>query len=217
MTKTKTIASLAAAACAVALSTPAAATVEIYSSPGVIQPDENVLYKPSNTPPATTAFGTTNQTDTSITFTSTEPLQTPPNGQALIENVDGVINNLNFFATDPTLGFNEVELNLFGGPGTTATGGTLTFTDQFGMDFSTAVTINNGQNFYSAEALHGQVIKNVSFVLNGDIADVRQVRVGIANIPAVPEPKTWAMMLIGFGAVGYSMRRRPNQRFAQAF
>lgn len=25
--------------------------------------------------------------------------------------------------------------------------------------------------------------------------------------PAVPEPGTWAMMLIGFGAVGYSMRR----------
>ncbi|MEO7410613.1 MAG: PEPxxWA-CTERM sorting domain-containing protein [Sphingomicrobium sp.] len=25
---------------------------------------------------------------------------------------------------------------------------------------------------------------------------------------AVPEPSTWAMMLIGFGAVGYSMRRR---------
>ena len=25
---------------------------------------------------------------------------------------------------------------------------------------------------------------------------------------AVPEPGTWAMMLIGFGAVGYSMRRR---------
>jgi hypothetical protein len=26
---------------------------------------------------------------------------------------------------------------------------------------------------------------------------------------AVPEPTTWAMMLVGFGAVGYSMRRRP--------
>jgi hypothetical protein len=25
---------------------------------------------------------------------------------------------------------------------------------------------------------------------------------------AVPEPGTWAMMLLGFGAIGFSMRRR---------
>jgi hypothetical protein len=35
--------------------------------------------------------------------------------------------------------------------------------------------------------------------------------------PAVPEPATWAMFLMGFGAVGYSLRsRRTNYRFAQA-
>lgn len=28
--------------------------------------------------------------------------------------------------------------------------------------------------------------------------------------PAVPEPGTWAMMLIGFGAIGFSMRRGPR-------
>ena len=33
---------------------------------------------------------------------------------------------------------------------------------------------------------------------------------------AVPEPSTWAMMLIGFGAVGHAMRRRPALPFAQA-
>jgi ABC-type amino acid transport substrate-binding protein len=27
---------------------------------------------------------------------------------------------------------------------------------------------------------------------------------------SVPEPATWAMMLVGFGAVGFSMRRRPK-------
>ncbi len=34
--------------------------------------------------------------------------------------------------------------------------------------------------------------------------------------PPVPEPSVWAMMLVGFGAVGYSMRRRPRYRLAQA-
>ncbi|XHR99925.1 hypothetical protein ACFB49_15220 [Sphingomonas sp. DBB INV C78] len=32
-----------------------------------------------------------------------------------------------------------------------------------------------------------------------------------ANTP-VPEPATWAMMLVGFGVVGASMRRRPQKR-----
>jgi hypothetical protein len=32
----------------------------------------------------------------------------------------------------------------------------------------------------------------------------------------VPEPAAWAMMLVGFGAVGYSMRRRGAPRKARA-
>jgi len=34
--------------------------------------------------------------------------------------------------------------------------------------------------------------------------------------PAVPEPGTWALMILGFGVVGYAMRRRTSVRFAQA-
>jgi hypothetical protein len=37
-----------------------------------------------------------------------------------------------------------------------------------------------------------------------------------AATSAVPEPTTWAMMLLGFGAVGYSMRKRPGARLQTA-
>jgi hypothetical protein len=38
-----------------------------------------------------------------------------------------------------------------------------------------------------------------------------------AAVSAIPEPATWGMMLVGFGAVGYSMRRRSaNYRAIQA-
>ncbi|HET6941946.1 MAG TPA: PEPxxWA-CTERM sorting domain-containing protein [Sphingomicrobium sp.] len=33
--------------------------------------------------------------------------------------------------------------------------------------------------------------------------------------PGVPEPSTWAMMLLGFGAIGFSMRHRRRAEFAQ--
>lgn len=32
----------------------------------------------------------------------------------------------------------------------------------------------------------------------------------------VPEPGTWAMMLLGFGAIGFAMRRRPSRSFRLA-
>jgi hypothetical protein len=32
------------------------------------------------------------------------------------------------------------------------------------------------------------------------------------NAPAIPEPTTWAMMLVGFGAVGFSLRRQREGR-----
>lgn len=33
---------------------------------------------------------------------------------------------------------------------------------------------------------------------------------------AVPEPGTWAMMLVGFGAIGFSLRRRPRTQLSHA-
>jgi len=40
---------------------------------------------------------------------------------------------------------------------------------------------------------------------------------GEVNVPAVPEPGTWALMLLGYGAVGVALRRRKDsvQRLRQ--
>jgi len=35
------------------------------------------------------------------------------------------------------------------------------------------------------------------------------------SVAPVPEPATWAMMLVGFGAVGYAMRRRRRSLIPQ--
>jgi len=39
--------------------------------------------------------------------------------------------------------------------------------------------------------------------------------VNVSPVGAVPEPATWAMMLLGFGAVGFAMRRRQRPALAQ--
>jgi hypothetical protein len=38
---------------------------------------------------------------------------------------------------------------------------------------------------------------------------------GNVSFSAVPEPATWGMMLLGFGAVGYAMRRRRRPALVQ--
>jgi hypothetical protein len=42
----------------------------------------------------------------------------------------------------------------------------------------------------------------------GSSSGVATITFGAPVTSAVPEPASWAMMLIGFGAVGYSLRRR---------
>ena len=51
--------------------------------------------------------------------------------------------------------------------------------------------------------------------VNGDIVGTSGSFGGNINITAVPEPATWAMMLLGFGAVGFAMRRRRQPMLAQ--
>jgi hypothetical protein len=47
-----------------------------------------------------------------------------------------------------------------------------------------------------------------SIFVNGSVVDSNGSYVGNINTTAVPEPATWGMMLLGFAAVGYQMRKR---------
>jgi len=109
-------------------------------------------------------------------------------------------------AAGQEVSFTSLDLSRFGG--STAT---VELFNVLTGSFSSVVPLTTGQfttvNVNSAffttplrlrvTGFEGPLIDNVRL-------DVRPV--GIAA--AVPEPGTWAMMLFGFGAVGYSMRRR---------
>jgi hypothetical protein len=121
-----------------------------------------------------------------------------------------------FLSTDGTdrLGMEWLELAIVG-----ATGGTIEFTltafDAMGNAeadaFFSYMLDPNGENKFAFDATNGETFTNLSYNIIGGTADaIRQVRIASAEggVPAVPEPATWAMMLMGFGAAGYAMRRR---------
>ncbi|WP_253201115.1 PEPxxWA-CTERM sorting domain-containing protein [Sphingomonas quercus] len=103
--------------------------------------------------------------------------------------------------------FNDLEFNLFG-EGATAV--TFALTDNQGEVFNFVQALGNGQNRFGFQGIDGESIASVSLSFNGTgVGDVRQIRLTeTPAAPAVPEPATWAMMLVGFGFVGYGMRGR---------
>ena len=173
---------------------------------------QNVLFNDANSSDVgLTVDGYLNQTGEVVNFTGTELLKTPSGGQARIEAVDGAFTEIFFALADTALGFNKVQFNI------DATGDgmvNLTFVDQFDVSWtgSSPYSVSgNGQNWFTAVGINGQVIKSVqitSTVELTSLADLQQVRLNPTPIGAVPEPA--AMLLFGAGLAGLAMvgRRR---------
>lgn len=108
---------------------------------------------------------------------------------------------------------------IFGSPTTNFVDrGTVTFgpNDQYAaFNALTTIRFSNGDNFIGLRAMSGtDVFFGYAFttnnILNGVVFNnvAGQAITASVNLPAaVPEPATWAMMLLGFGAIGLAMRR----------
>jgi len=204
----------ALALCSVAA--PAAATITITTNQGAVQGD-NILFSGSDVDGPSIIGATQNGYQLTFSTLTGQTLTTPAQGQARIEPVNSSLNSLNIAATDGGT-FDFIEFNLFNG-GTTPV--TVTGIDQSGTAFSFTFGDDpgenlNGENFFVAMTDAAQSIRSISFT-GSAFTDIRQIRVGPnAAISAVPEPATWAMMLLGFGGIGVSLRRRRNRGVVQA-
>jgi hypothetical protein len=194
----KKLAILAAASALAVVASPASAAIVITASPGAVQPPENVLASTSMT--GLTVMGATNHM---VSVRSTETLTTTTsNGQSRFLATDGSFDAGSIFLTAGGT-FTSAEFNLFNAlAGTTSVG--IIINGGEVQNFA----LGNGENFFGITATGGDTITSIAFDTNGSgVADLRQLRLG-GVAAAVPEPATWALMLLGFGAIGASMRRR---------
>jgi hypothetical protein len=63
-------------------------------------------------------------------------------------------------------------------------------------------------------AFAGQTLTSITFASNGDTQG-EPFLAALTTAGGVPEPATWAMMLLGFGGIGYALRKR-GQAFKTA-
>lgn len=90
-------------------------------------------------------------------------------------------------------------------------GVTLTATDASGTVTTALVnpTTSSFVGFVSTTGLTGLTARATTGTASY-WATVNNLTLGGATANAVPEPATWAMMMLGFGAMGAAMRRRPK-------
>jgi opacity protein-like surface antigen len=174
--------------------------------------DANVLFKTQMTD-VTSVFGFANGAGQPqiITFSSGDAFNTSASGQAKITPFATTFNDLTMTASGTASAFTALLLDVKV-PGTE----TLTFTSPTPITSgATQVVTANGENFILVSAINGETFSSLSFTSTGNLSSVEQVRVDIAgNVRAVPEPATWAMMVLGFVGVGFmAYRRRGHASF----
>ena len=161
--------------------------------------EQNVLFI---TGTGTTVSGLTNMSATLVNFSSStgQTLITNSSGQAKITTEDngGLITSINVSSPGNTF------LDFIGNPEHSGAF-TVTVTANDGI-FTNNFPGGPGENFVTILAQGNERISSVVFTSSAGFDTFAQPRIsGIAS--AVPEPSTWAMMLLGFAGLGFAFRQ----------
>lgn len=145
-----------------------------------------------------------------VTFTSVQGnLSTNPGAATVFTANGSLLTDLTFTILS---GFTAAEFNLENGDPSSFI---VSLTDSAGDTFNQTLTQLNGSNIFNILAPAGTTYTSATFTsTGGGFVDLKQLRVTLAAA-AVPEPASWALMLVGFGGMGFVLRRRRTPRLAQ--
>jgi len=211
----RTIPALLGAVALLGATSSASAAVTICLGAGChAQPDSLVNVDKDVT--GTTVTGVLqNSPSTMVLFSSSEQLINTANGQANIAAVDGVLNNPLTISLASGL-ISAIEFNL-----DAISDGSLIFTfaggNSNGQVSGPFPLDDRGSNWFNGyDGTFASV--TLSFANGATISDLKQVRISRAAAPppAVPEPATWLMMILGFAAIGTAARYRPRKALLAA-
>ena len=130
-------------------------------------------------------------------------IQTPTFNYAFSFMTDNSPYNADFIVGSSTTGVDFTTANV-SGPNLGATG----------MDLSVLNAMNPASLFLNDVPLMANTVYTVTLAGNAPNPGAFTGNATL-TVAAVPEPATWAMMLIGFGAMGVAMRRRARPVLAQ--
>lgn len=171
--------------------------------------DANVLFKSQSTD-VTSAIGFSNGSGPQIiTFTSTDAFSTSASGQADIMPFSATFNNLALKASGAASAFTSLLLDIV-----VPVNESVTFTSPTSITSGATQQLSkNGNNFILVTAENGETFSTLNLSTTGNISDIKQTRVDLAG--AVPEPSTWAMIILGFLGLGFmAYRKKSTLRFA---
>lgn len=191
-----------------ATSAQAAATLQLCTSgASCVSGTTNVNLGAFNAPGAATVTGNVGIGGPVVNFyTGTGTLLETNTGAATIFTASGAdLTTLTFQLV--TGAFTSAEFNLEGG---TPKVFDVTLSAVGGGSQLIHVDNANGANIFDIIAGSGESYTTASFsTSNGSFKDFKQLRLVLApGTPPVPEPATWALMMLGFGGIGVALRRR---------
>ena len=206
----------ASTALAMTIASPAAASIITYSG---ADNSVSTTAQMTNSNAAAASFNAAVPGASLLTFESPLPSGTTISGGTVTSSTCGALcgfnttaggsNFLSLFGGTATFNF-LTPINAFGFFVTGLQSNlvaqqTITFTDGSSQILNTPFATGGGGAFFGFTDF-GASISSVSFNATNDIVAVDDVR--FSSVSAVPEPAAWAMMLLGFGAMGFTMRRR---------